>query len=89
MPLPRYDTGEDCFHTMDLRTGLYNHPYASMVTAVFLISLLVTALYALGLLPGAGTTQSEYSRLLLITGVLFVATAASWLAALALSADGR
>ena len=84
MRRPRVDPGEDCFRPMDPPSPLGAHPYATIVTAVFLVSLLVTALYGLGVLPGP-RTQSEFDRLLVITGVLFLATAASWIAALGLT----
>lgn len=69
---------------MDLRTGFYKHPYASIVTAVFLFSLLVTVLYYFGLVPGVRETRLGLNELLTYTGVLFVTTAAMWMAALIL-----
>jgi hypothetical protein len=71
---------------MNGRIRISNHPYATIVTVVFLFSLLVTAVTFFGLIPGVGTTQGTVGRLLLITGVLFVATAGSWIAAIGLRA---
>jgi uncharacterized membrane protein len=72
---------------MDLRAGFYKHPWASTVTGVFLFSLLITVLYFSGLIPGEENTRPVFNRLLIITGVLLVATAASWIAAWSLSSD--
>jgi hypothetical protein len=66
---------------MDVRAGFYKHPYATMVTGVFLFSLLVTVLYFFGLISG------EPKTLLTITGVLLIATAATWITAISLSSD--
>jgi len=69
---------------MDVRAGFYRHPYASMVTAVFCFSLLVTALYFFGLIPGTQKSEPGFNRLLVISGLLLVVTGASWIAAIAL-----
>jgi hypothetical protein len=75
---------------MDLRTFFYKHPYANMVTIVFLFSSLVTALYAVGLIPGVGTTEPGLARLTMITGILLVVTVAVWIVAISFgSADER
>lgn len=87
MPLPQFDTGEDCSRTMDPSTGFYRHPYAGVVTAVFLFSVLITGLYFFDLIPGLQKTQREFTILLGITAVLLVATAASWITALVLARD--
>jgi hypothetical protein len=58
-----------------------------MVTGLFLCSLLVTSLYFFGLIPGERKTLPGFTRLLTITGVLLIATVASWIAAMSLSSD--
>jgi uncharacterized membrane protein len=65
---------------MDLRTGFYEHPYAWIVTVVFLFAVLVTGAYSLGLIPGIRTTQPVLDRLTTVTAVLLVTTVASWIA---------
>ncbi|AQL42660.1 hypothetical protein BV210_08020 [Halorientalis sp. IM1011] len=70
---------------MDPRPVFYEHPYASMVTAVFLYSLLVTALYVLDLFPGLRETYLGVTELTLITALLLVATVASWITAMIMS----
>jgi len=72
---------------MDPRPGLYEHPYAGMVTAVFLFALLVTGLYVFNWIPGIRKTPSRTFDLLVITVVLLVATAASWVTALVMSSE--
>lgn len=89
MLLPQFDTAEDCLPPMDARTAFYKHPYASMVTAVFLFALLLTVVSFAGLIPGLGKTQPEFDTLILITVVLLGATAASWFTAIVLRADDR
>jgi CDP-diglyceride synthetase len=69
---------------MDLRTFFYKHPFANMVTIVFLFSLVVLAFYFFGMIPGVRKTLPELSRLLTIVGVLLVVTAASWIVAIGL-----
>jgi hypothetical protein len=87
IPVPYVNTHEDYERTMDLRASFYKHPYASMVTGVFLFSLLLTGVYFFGLITGEENTRSMFDRLLRITGVLLLATAASWIATLGLSSD--
>ena len=72
---------------MDPRTVFYKHPYATMVTAVFLFSLLITALYFFGLYPGVPETRPKLDGLLTITVILFVATAVTWITAIILRWD--
>ncbi len=70
---------------MHLRTVFYKHPYATMVTAVFLYSLLMTAAYLLGLIPGEPRNQPIRTYLLVVTGTLLIATIASWVAVIVLA----
>ncbi|MFC6865347.1 hypothetical protein ACFQGE_18020 [Halomicroarcula sp. GCM10025817] len=72
---------------MDPRTVFNKHPYATMVTAVFLFSLLITAFYFFGLYPGVPETQPKLDRLLTITVILFVATSVTWITAIILRWD--
>jgi len=72
---------------MDPRTVFYRHPYATMVTAVFLFSLLITTVYFFGLYPGVPKTRPELDGLLTITVILFAATAGSWITAIVLRSD--
>jgi hypothetical protein len=69
---------------MDLRNLFYKHPYANMVTVVFVFSILVTIFYFFGLIPGVRKTLPGFARLRLITGVLFAVTVAVWIAAIGL-----
>lgn len=70
-----------------MRTGFYKHPYATMVTVVFVFSLLVTAVYFFGLIPGERKSQPVFIRLLAITGILLITTVVTWIAAISLSLD--
>ncbi|QIO25509.1 hypothetical protein [Haloarcula sp. JP-L23] len=70
---------------IDLRTGVYNHPYATMVTTVFIFALVVTTLYFFNSILDGQITQPEFDRLIMITVILFVATIASWITAIILS----
>jgi len=72
---------------MDPRAVFYKHPYATMVTAAFLFSIITTALYYFRLFPGVSKTQPKLDGLLIITAVLLVATAATWFTAIILRSD--
>jgi hypothetical protein len=73
---------------IDIRQSFYTHPFASIVTAAFLFSLLVTASYYVGLFPDEQVTRFGLTDLVIITGTLLVTTIATWLAAFFLvSAD--
>ncbi|WP_312621234.1 hypothetical protein [Haloarcula sp. 1CSR25-25] len=87
MSLPQVESGEDSKRAMDPPTVVYRHPYATMVTAVFLFSLLITVLYFFGLYPGIPKNRPQLDSFLTITVVLFVATAVSWITAIILKSD--
>lgn len=72
---------------MNPRTVFYKHPYATIVTAVFLFALLITALYFSGLYPGVRKTRPKFDGFFVITAVLLAATVASWIAAILLRSD--
>ncbi|WP_324757746.1 hypothetical protein [Haloarcula montana] len=72
---------------MDSRTVFHKHPYATMVSTVFLFSLLITTVYFFGLYPGVQKTRPKLDAFLTITVVLFVATVGSWITAIILSSD--
>lgn len=74
---------------VNLRSGFYNHPYATMVTGVFLFAVMITVLYFFGLIPGETKTQVGLARLSFVTGILLVATIASWIVVFSMrSVDG-
>lgn len=72
---------------MNLRSTFYKHPFSTVITAVFFYSLLITVLYVFDVIPGVQTTHQGLTDLLIITGILFAATAASWMTAMILGVD--
>jgi hypothetical protein len=72
---------------MELRTVFYRHPYAMMVTTVFLVSLLITMLYFFRLIPGVPEARPKLNGLTATTVILLVTTVVSWVTAILVSPD--
>lgn len=87
MPFLPVDILEDCSETMNVRDCFYRHPFAAIITGVFLYALLITLVYFFGLLPGVRKTQQGLTSLLVITLVLFATTVATWITAIILSSE--
>jgi membrane protein DedA with SNARE-associated domain len=72
-----------------LEAAFHEHPYATMVTGVFLFTLLVTVAYFFGVVPGESKTEAGLNRLIIISVILLMTTIVAWVAAISMtSSDG-
>jgi len=72
---------------MELKTVFYKHPYATMVTAVFLVSIVITTMYYFRLIPGVPEPRPKLDGLLTTTVILLVTTVVSWVTAFVMRPD--
>lgn len=74
---------------MEVKPVFSKHPYATMVTAVFFVSIVITTMYYFRLIPGVPQSRPKLGGLLTTTVILLVTTVVSWVTAFVMRPDGH